>query len=66
MVVIGDKLGLYRAMAGAGPLSPAELAARTGTVERYVREWSSAQAARGYLDYDGAGRFSLPDEHAIP
>ena len=48
MVVIGDKLGLYRAMAGAGPLSPAELAARTGTVERYVREWSSAQAARGY------------------
>jgi len=66
MVVIGDKLGLYRAMAGAGPLSPAELAARTGTVERYVREWSSAQAARGYLDYDGAGRFSLPDEHAEP
>ena len=49
MVVIGDKLGLYRAMAGAGPLTPAELAARTGTVERYVREWLSAQAARGYL-----------------
>ena len=66
MVVIGDKLGLYRAMAGAGPLTPAELAARTGTAERYVREWLSAQAARGYLAYDGAGRFSLPDEHAIP
>ena len=66
MVVIGDKLGLYRAMAGAGPLTPAELAGRTGTAERYVREWSSAQAARGYLTYDGAGRFSLPDEHAIP
>ena len=66
MVVIGDKLGLYRAMAGAGPLTPAELAGRTGTAERYVREWSSAQAARGYLSYDGAGRFSLPDEHAIP
>ena len=49
MVVIGDKLGLYRAMAGAGPLTPAELASRTGTAERYVREWSSAQAARGYL-----------------
>ena len=66
MVVIGDQLGLYRAMAGAGPLTPAELAGRTGTVERYVREWSCAQAARGYLSYDGAGRFSLPDEHAIP
>jgi SAM-dependent methyltransferase len=66
MVVIGDKLGLYRAMAGAGPLTPAELAGRTGTAERYVREWSSAQAARGYLTYHGAGRFSLPDEHAIP
>ena len=39
MVVIGDKLGLYRAMAGAGPLTPAELAGRTGTAERYVREW---------------------------
>jgi SAM-dependent methyltransferase len=66
MVVIGDKLGLYRAMAEAGPLTPVELAARTGTVERYVREWSCAQAARGYLAYDGAGRFSLPAEHAIP
>jgi 2-polyprenyl-3-methyl-5-hydroxy-6-metoxy-1,4-benzoquinol methylase len=66
MVVIGDKLGLYRALAGAGPLTPVELAFRTGTAERYVREWSSAQAARGYLSYDGAGRFSLPDEHAIP
>ena len=53
MVVIGDKLGLYRSMAGAGPLTPAELAARTGTAERYVREWLSAQAARGYVSYDG-------------
>jgi hypothetical protein len=51
MVVIGDKLGLYRSMAGAGPLTPAELAARTGTAERYVREWLSAQAARGYVSY---------------
>jgi hypothetical protein len=66
MVVIGDKLGLYRAMAGAGWLSPTDLASRTGTAERYVREWSSAQAARGYLLYDGDGRFLLPDEHAIP
>src|SRR5438876_4136256 len=70
MVVIGDKLGLYRSMAGAGPLTPAELAARTDTTERYVREWLSAQAARGYVSYegegDGDGLFSLPDEHAVP
>ena len=66
MVVIGDKLGLYRAMKGAGPLTPAELADSTGTSERYVREWLSAQAARGYVSYDGKGRFTLPDEHAIP
>ena len=66
MVVIGDKLGLYRAMARAGSLTPAELADRTGTAERYVREWLSAQAARGYVSYDGDGRFSLPDEHAVP
>ena len=66
LVVIGDKLGLYRAMAGAGRVTPAELATRTGTTERYVREWLSNQAARGYLSYDGTGRFSLPDEHAIP
>ena len=66
MVVIGDKLGLYRAMAGAGPLTSAELADKTGTAERYVREWLSAQAARGYVVYDGDGRFTLPDEHAIP
>src|SRR3954465_13702447 len=66
MVVIGDKLGLYRAMHGAGPLTPAELAVRTATNERYVREWLSAQAARGYVTYEGDGRFSLPDEHAVP
>jgi SAM-dependent methyltransferase len=66
MVVIGDKLGLYRAMAGAGSITPAELATRTGTHERYVREWLSAQAARGYVSYEGDDRFSLPDEHATP
>lgn len=64
LVVIGDKLGLYRALAGAGPLTPAELAARTNTVERCVREWLSAQAASGYLTYDAAsGRYALPEEH---
>ena len=70
LVVIGDKLGLYRSMAGAGSLTPTELAARTGTAERYVREWLSAQAARGYVSYDGLSDgdelFSLPDEHAVP
>jgi SAM-dependent methyltransferase len=66
LVVIGDKLGLYRAMAGAGPLTPAELATKTGTGERYVREWLSGQAASGYVTYDAAsGRYSLPDAHAV-
>jgi SAM-dependent methyltransferase len=66
LVLIGDKLGLYRAMAGAGPLTPADLAKRTGTHERYVREWLSAQAAGGYVIYDPAtGRFTLPPEHAF-
>src|SRR5262249_16733418 len=54
LVVIGDRLGLYRAMAGAGPLTSAELARRTDTNERCVREWLSAQAAAGYLTYDAA------------
>jgi 2-polyprenyl-3-methyl-5-hydroxy-6-metoxy-1,4-benzoquinol methylase len=49
LVVMGDKLGWYRAMAGAGGLSPAELAERTGSAERYVREWLNAQAAGGYV-----------------
>lgn len=66
MVVIGDRLGLYRAMAGAGPLTAAELATKTATTERYVQEWLAAQAAAGYVTYTGDGRFELPDEHAIP
>jgi SAM-dependent methyltransferase len=66
LVVMGDKLGLYRAMAGAGPLSPAELAERTGTAERYAREWLNAQAAGGYVEYDPATeRYTLPPEQAV-
>jgi SAM-dependent methyltransferase len=66
LAVIGDKLGLYRAMAGAGPLTPAELAERTNTNERSVREWLAAQAAAGYVTYDAAsGRYELPAEHAV-
>ena len=59
LVVMGDRLGLYRALAGAGPLTPAELAERTGTAERYVREWLNAQAAGGYVAYEPAdGRYT--------
>src|SRR6185503_14504378 len=66
MVVIGDELGLYKALAADGPATPAELAARTGTAERYVREWSAAQAAAGYLTYEPAtGRYTLPPAHAV-
>jgi SAM-dependent methyltransferase len=66
LVVMGDRLGLYRALAGVGPLSPAELADRTGTAERYVREWLNAQAAGGYVAYDpDSGRYTLPPEQAV-
>jgi SAM-dependent methyltransferase len=66
LVIIGDKLGLYKAMAGAGPMSSAELAQKTGTTERYVREWLNAQAAGGFVTYDAtSGRFTLPDEQAL-
>lgn len=66
MAVIGDKLGLYKAMAEAGPVTSEELAKRTGTNERYVREWLSSQAAGGYANYDAAtGRFFLSEEQAF-
>lgn len=66
LIVVGDKLGLYKAMAGAGGLTSAELAAKTGTAERYVREWLAAQAAGGFVTYDpGAGTYTLPPEHAM-
>ena len=66
LVVMGDRLGYYRALAGAGPLSPAELAERTQTAERYTREWLNAQAAGGYVSYDPeSGRYTLPPEHAL-
>ena len=52
LVMIGGDLGLWKAMDEAGPLTPAELAKRTGVAERYVREWLAAQAASGYIEYD--------------
>ena len=65
LVILGDRLGLYKALASA-PSSSADLAARTGTHERNVREWLAAQAAAGYVDYDPATEtFSLSPEQAM-
>jgi hypothetical protein len=62
-VVLGDRLGLYRALAAEGPCRPEELAATTGTSPRYVEEWLRGQAAGGYVHYDaGAGAYSLSEE----
>jgi 2-polyprenyl-3-methyl-5-hydroxy-6-metoxy-1,4-benzoquinol methylase len=64
-VVVGDRLGLYRALA-AGPLLPSELAERTGTAVRYVDEWLRGQAAGGYVEYDPrTDRYSLTPEQAF-
>lgn len=66
MVSVGSKLGLYKAMAGAGPLSSKELAARAGCAERYVREWLSAQAAGGYVGYHAVSdTYELSPEQAM-
>jgi ubiquinone/menaquinone biosynthesis C-methylase UbiE len=65
MVSLGEKLGLYRAMAGAGPLSSHEVARRAGCGERYVREWLNAQVAGGYVDYHpGSATYELSPEQA--
>ena len=66
LVVIGDKVGLFRAMAGAGPMRTDELVERSAMHARYVEEWLSAMVCAGYVDYDpGADAFTLPDEHAM-
>jgi SAM-dependent methyltransferase len=66
LVRIGDRLGLYKALHADGPMTSSELAAKTDTAERYVREWLAHQAASGYLSYESAtGRFSLPPEQAM-
>jgi len=66
MVYLGDQLGLYKTMAGVGPVTPAALAAKTETNERYVREWLDNQAAGGYVTYDAASRtYELPPEQAL-
>ena len=66
MVSLGDRLGLYRAMDGAGPLTSAEVAERAGCAERYVREWLNSQVAAGYLSTTREPRtYELPPEHAV-
>jgi len=66
LVLIGDKLGLYKAMADGEPVTPAELAERSDCRERYIREWLCQQAASGYVEYDAAdGTFRLPPEQAM-
>ncbi len=66
LIVIGDRLGLYKAMAASGPITAAELAEKTGTAERYVREWLNAQAAGGFVEYNPeTQRYLLPPEQAM-
>ena len=66
MAVIGDKLGLYKALAEGGATTSAELAARTNTTERYVREWLASQVAGGYVNYDKTGgKYYLSEEQAF-
>jgi SAM-dependent methyltransferase len=66
LVVMGDKLGYYRALASEGPLTAAELSRITETGDKYAREWLNAQAAGGFVTYDPAtGRYTLPPEHAV-
>jgi SAM-dependent methyltransferase len=65
LVVLGDRLDLYRTLAAAGrALTSVELAEQAGCAERYVREWLAAQAASGYVTYNGDGRYSLSEEQA--
>ena len=65
-ILLGDRLGLYKAMADGAPVTSAELAKKTGLHERYVREWLSGQAASGYIDYDAEkNAFSLSPEQAM-
>lgn len=66
LIVLGDRLGLYKAMGNSQPVTAADLAARTQTTERYVREWLNANAASGYISYDSAaGTYTLPPEQAL-
>jgi SAM-dependent methyltransferase len=62
-ILIGEQLGLYKAVAANGPVTPKELAEKTGTAERYIREWLAGQAAGGYLNYDpSTGKYTMSPE----
>src|SRR5215469_12406640 len=66
LILVGDKLGLYRAMSESGPVTPSQLAEKTKTTERYVREWLNANAASGYVSYDPSTQtYHLPPEQAF-
>src|SRR5208283_1892518 len=66
LVVVGDRLGLYKSLAEGGPATSDELASRTETFERYVREWLAAQASAGYISYDlTAKRYFMSEEQAM-
>ncbi len=66
LTFVGDRLGLFKAMAGAGPMTPEALAKKTGTHPRMIREWLAAQAAGGYVTYNsGSGTYMLPEEQAF-
>jgi len=66
LMLIGDKLGLYKTLSEKGPFTSTELAQATDTSERYVREWLAAQAASGYVEYDAAtGKFSMTPEQTM-
>jgi len=67
LTFVGDRLGLFTSMAGAGgPLTPEELARKTGTHPRMIKEWLAAQAAGGFVTYHPAnGSYTIPDEHAL-
>ncbi|WP_380873933.1 SAM-dependent methyltransferase [Sphingomonas sp. DBB INV C78] len=66
LVIVGAKLGLYKALAESGPIASEALAAKTRLAERYVREWLAAQAASGFIEYDKAtGRFEMTPEQAM-
>src|SRR5258708_13198795 len=65
MIHLGERMGLYRALNGAGPLTSEELARKTGLNERWVREWLYQQAAAKVIDYKGESRFELSPEGAV-
>jgi hypothetical protein len=65
MIYLGDRMGLYQALNGAGAVTSEELARKTGLHERWIREWLYGQAAASLIDYKGEGRFELSPENAL-